>query len=240
MPFYGAGNMGEKCYRGIIFDLDGTLIRSSIDFMLMRERVMAVLKGQDLPPELLDPKGSMSYNVLIALGHLERRLDQQGLKDLLHNIEEASTEVEMMGVERTQAFPGVKEMLASLREDGYLLGLLTRGSRRYAERALEVAGLTGVFPVVVCRDDNDLREAKPNPVALVRTAGLMGLAPKECVFVGDHHIDQDCADGAGAFFVGVLSGSNDLERWSSKRPSLLLHSVADLPSALPACRGKIY
>jgi len=229
MPISEGGNMAEKCYRGVIFDLDGTLIRSTIDFM----------RGHDLPPELLDPKGSMSYNVLIALGHLERRLDQEGLNGLLRRIEEASTEVEMMGVERTQVFPGVPEMLASLKGEGYSLGLLTRGSRRYAERALQVAGLDDVFPVIACRDDHDLREAKPNPVALVRVAGRMGLEPKECVFVGDHHIDQDCADAAGAFFVGVLSGSNDLERWSAKRPSLLLRSVAELPSALPACKGKI-
>ncbi|OPY31755.1 MAG: 2-deoxyglucose-6-phosphatase [Methanomassiliicoccales archaeon PtaU1.Bin124] len=231
----------DKPYRGVIFDLDGTLVHSTIDFSLMREQVMAALKEMPIPPDLLEQKGAISNNVLKALTYLEGKVDHGKLTALLDRLENVSTQVELRDVERTTMISGVKEVLDHIQAKGYRIGLLTRGSREYAMRALRASGLNFPFQATVCRDDFDLREAKPNPIALVRTADLLGLDPSGCVFIGDHFIDQQCAEAAGSGFVGVLTGSNDWEKWSKRPPLVVLISVAELPGLLPQLDGhKVY
>ena len=48
--------MSRDRVKGIIFDLDGTLIRSSIDFPGMKRSMIAILEDHGIPRGLLSPK----------------------------------------------------------------------------------------------------------------------------------------------------------------------------------------
>lgn len=214
--------------RGVIFDFDGTLVNSTIDFVSMRKAVLAVIEPYDVPDGIIDQNASLARNMIAAWQHLSTVLDEEDLLEFERRIEHASCEIEMSSVEKTTEVPGATKALLALRAKGYRTSILTRGSRRYVEAALTVSGIPFERDLMVCHDDYSLVEAKPNPIALRRAANLIGLEPRDCVYVGDHWMDQDCADSAGMLFIGVLSGHNDRERWQGRNLKMMLDDITKL------------
>jgi HAD superfamily hydrolase (TIGR01549 family) len=217
---------------GLIFDLDGTLIRSRIDFVLMRQLMTELLQRYDLPPGTVDPKDTMTGSIIRAWSHLSAQSSEATTHQFAREVDQTWNQVEMVAVEGTTEVPGARSTLGRLRRAGYPLGILTRSSRRYTMAALESSGLDDLIDAMVCRDDHDMIEAKPNPIAMHRAAALIRVRTERCVYIGDHHMDLECAAAAGSAFIAVLSGSHDEERWRSYHPDVIINSVAELPSML--------
>lgn len=79
---------------------------------------------------------------------------------------------------------------------GTPLGLLTNSSSLYTSQKLELTGLAGVFAVVATRDT--LGFGKPDARAFQHACRLLGTAPAETLYVGDHlEIDAIAARDAG-------------------------------------------
>lgn len=228
---------GRSRPRGLIFDFDGTLVRSSIDFPAMREAILDVIDMYGLPDGIIDRKAPSSNNIIDAWNHLSTILDDDGMLDFEARIENASRKVEMLHVEETAEVPGTSTTLFELRSKGYRTGILTRGCRTYVEAALRASKIPFAPETIVCRDDHRLIDAKPNPIALKRAAGLIGLGVDECIYIGDHWMDHDCAVSARMPFIGVLSGHNDRERWKGKEMVFMIDDITELPALLIAQEG---
>ncbi|MDW5562606.1 MAG: HAD hydrolase-like protein [Methanomassiliicoccus sp.] len=218
--------------RGVVLDLDGTLVNTTVDFIIMKKRVTAELVDRGIPTSLLDPKRTTADHIERAADYLEAKGRGEEVGNLHRSLREIMNNTEMEHVSATTAVPGAGECLGRLREGGLKLGVLTRGSRGYALAALRHAGLDMHSEAIVCRDDFPEEEAKPNGKAMVRTAGLMSLRPAECILVGDHAMDLACARSVSASFVGVLSGSFRAEDWARSGCEVVIDSVASLPGLL--------
>lgn len=221
-----------RLVRGVVLDLDGTLVNTAVDFALMKQRAVSALISRGVPPSSLN----ISLTTADNLGRAVDFLNASGRKaeiDVVHRVlGEAMSRTELERVTETTAVDGVMECISQLRDAGLRIGLLTRGSRPYALAALHHAGLEIRFDAMVCRDDFPEQEAKPNGKAMVRIAGMMGLRPDECVLVGDHGMDLSCARSVSAGFVGVLSGSFKGEDWSRTGCEVVIDSVEVLPRLL--------
>jgi len=132
----------------------------------------------------------------------------------------------------TRPINGARETILELKDMGYEVGLLTRGSRRYATAAMQVAGLDGILEERLFRDDYPEREAKPNGIALRRIAERLDVRPEECLMVGDHLIDLKCARSANASFAGVLTGAFGDDDWRREGCPCVIDSVGEVPSLL--------
>lgn len=218
--------------RGVVFDLDGTLVNTAVDFALMKRRVFHSLVAHGIPRSMLDPGRTTADNLGRAADYLAAQGRGGEIKEVHRASGEAMNGTELERVAETTAVDGAGECLSHLRDAGLLIGLLTRGSRAYALAALHHAGLTTGFDAMVCRDDFPEDEAKPNGKAMVRIAGMMGLRPEECVLVGDHAMDLACARSVSASFVGVLSGSFESGDWSRDGCEVVIDSVGVLPELL--------
>ncbi len=214
---------------GIVFDLDGTLIESTIDFELMRDRVFRYLIDIGLG-YALERSDTIAKNMDRV--RPEIRTMNQDLEAIETRVEAICVEVEMMSVDRTKEVPGAGDALRTLRAMGYPLALLTRGSRHYATEALHASHLTGMLDAIICRDDHDVSEAKPHPEAMRRAAAALNLRPEQCVMVGDHLMDLECARSAGSMFVAVLSGHNGRKGWEDLGVERIIPSIAQLPGYL--------
>ena len=148
-----------------------------------------------------------------------RWIVENGMEDELHTmglrIEERSASIEMERVADARAFPGTRVMLLELRSKGYKVGLLTRGSRVYVEKALENAGISDVFDHMVTRSDYPQGESKPNPIAMEHLAEGLGVSCSEILFVGDEPVDWKVAHDAGSGFIGVETGLMKRENWTA-------------------------
>jgi phosphoglycolate phosphatase len=154
------------------------------------------------------------------------------LKTVETRVETICVEVEMMSVDYTKEVPGAGDALRTLRVMGNPLALLTRGSRNYTTRALRASHLTGLLDTIICRDDHAISEAKPHPEAMRRAAAALNLRPEQCILIGDHLMDLECALSAGSMFVAVLSGHNGRKGWEDLGVERIIPSIAQLPRYL--------
>ncbi len=214
---------------GIVFDLDGTLIESTIDFGLMRDRVFRYLIDIGLG-YVLERTDTIAKNLDRVRPEIRAmNLDPMAVET---RVEAICVEVEMMSVDFTKEVPGASDALRTLRVMGNPLALLTRGSRHYATQALRASHLTGLLDAIICRDDHDVSEAKPHPEAMRRAAAALDLRPEQCVLIGDHLMDLECALSAGSMFVAVLSGHNGRKGWEDLGVERIIPSIAQLPRYL--------
>lgn len=147
--------------RGVIFDLDGTLIDSRLDFDAMR-REMGFPAGQP---------------ILEGIDALPAGARREQCRKILH-------EHERRGAESATLIRGARELLAEL--DAYNLpqAILTRNSRKMTALALRRLQLE--FSQVLTRED---AAPKPDPAGLLHICRTWGYTREEVVFVGDFHFD---------------------------------------------------
>jgi phosphoglycolate phosphatase len=221
-----------KRVRGVVLDLDGTLVNTTVDFGLMKQRVATELVSLGIPSSLLDGGRTTAENLDRSVGYLSSHGREGEIGMVRLRLGEVMNRTELERVSGTTAVSGAVECLDRLRARGLRTGLLTRGSRAYALAALRYSGLDMNFDAVVCRDDFPEEEAKPNGKAMTRIVSMMGLRAEECILVGDHAMDLHCARSVSSGFVGVLSGSFGSEDWSRSGCETVIESVALLPQLL--------
>jgi phosphoglycolate phosphatase len=225
-------NVDLNFIKGLIFDLDGTLIHSTIDFLQMRQRTFARMIETGIPELCLDRTETISTNLRTSYRYLVERGETETARSLCSDAGKIMKEIEMFRVSETKAVEGARGAIEQLIGEGYSVAVLTRGSRRYTESALTVAGLADLFICLVCRDDHPDEEAKPNPISMIRAAGIIGVPPESCLMVGDHVMDLECARSAGSVFIGVLSGAMDRSAWMELEGVVLVPDVSYLPDLL--------
>ncbi len=155
--------------RGIIFDLDGTLIDSQLDFAAIRCDLG--LEDGELILEAMDamPDGSRKDESLAILQQHELR-----------------------GAECAKLMPGVANFLSELKRRSVLVAVLTRNSAETTELSLQRLGLE--FSQVLTRDDVP---AKPDPTGALRICETWQFAPDEVLLIGDFLFDLQAGRNAG-------------------------------------------
>lgn len=116
---------------------------------------------------------------------------------------------------------------------GFPIGLLTNSASRYTEQKLEMTGLTGVFAVVATRDT--LGYGKPDPRAFHHACRLLGSAPAETLYVGDHlEIDAIAARDAGLAAVWLLRDTSESQGMARARERgiRVVSSLSQVPDLL--------
>jgi pyrophosphatase PpaX len=109
--------------------------------------------------------------------------------------------------ERVRAFPGVIEMLASLRDEGIATGVVTSKARLRFEADARRIGVRELVDVAVCQEDSPTH--KPHPAPVVHALGALGVAPGHAVLAGDTPVDVVAGVAAGVTCVGVRWGASD-------------------------------
>ncbi len=208
--------------KAVGFDLDGTFLKTHVDYSRLNMADRMVLESHGLP---FDEIYSREY-IKRPRYPIRQWLESHGRGDefpsISREIDEAFTQVEIEYVDEAVPYPGSRECLSELRGMGIRTGLLTRGSLRYAELALAITGTRDGFDAVMGRDHSSYDNAKPSPVAMRELAELLGVDPGEILYVGDNVTDYMSAHDAGAMFAGVLTGRGDRDMWRETDPDIIV------------------
>ncbi len=216
-------------YKAVVFDMDGTLLDTRIDYRRLTKLVYAEMRAIGVPEAVLDESGSTKFNIESGVRYLISRGQKEELYAIEGRINGRAKELEMENADEARPIMGALELMALLKDSGYGLGVLTRGSREYAEYVLERSGAMPYLDVLVCRDDHHESEAKPSPRAMEHVAAGLGVSTGDILYVGDHSYDLLCARDAGSGFVAVLTGTYDREDWGRTGEDIpVLDSVADI------------
>jgi 2-phosphoglycolate phosphatase len=187
-------------FRGVLFDLDGTLIDSAPDLANAANRLRADHGLEPLPLALLRPMvGSGARGMVgIAFGVAPGEPRFEPLRDAFLAHYEAGL------LQSTQPFEGVEQMLAALEAAGIPWGIVTNKATRFTTPIVAGLGLAQRAAVVVCGDTT--AHSKPHPEPLWHAARVMGLAPESVVYVGDDLRDAQAARAAGMAMVAATWG----------------------------------
>ncbi len=81
-------------------------------------------------------------------------------------------------------FPFLVEMLDVLKQQGYLLGIVTNGRGQFQTRSIAGLGIRDYFDVILISEVEQVR--KPQPEIFKRAMNRLGVSAQDSVFVGDH------------------------------------------------------
>lgn len=85
-------------------------------------------------------------------------------------------------------FPNSEKLLKELRSRGYITGVITNGPSILQNHKMDTSGLRPYCDIVVV--SGDIGVHKPDPALFTYTAEKLGLPPEECIYVGDHPIND--------------------------------------------------
>lgn len=192
----------RKRVRGVLFDLDGTLLDTAWDMgaalnALLGEHGMPALSHAAMRPHV--SKGSRA---LVTLGFGAAAPAEQAPR-----IQRFLTLYRQRLAVDTRPFAEVPDLLHGLEARGVRWGIVTNKPTWLTEPLLQALGLAARAGVVVCGDT--LAERKPSPVPLLHATGKLGLLASECLFVGDAECDVLAARAAGMPVLGARYGYFD-------------------------------
>ena len=121
-------------------------------------------------------------------------------------------------------------MLATLRDQGLALGVVTSKSRIRLDRDLDQNDIGALFEVTVCGDE--VPAAKPDPAPIFAAIELLGTEPGRVVFVGDGANDVHAAHAAGTCAVGAGYGFHP-EACRAAEPEHWIEAPLELPPLDP-------
>lgn len=108
-------------------------------------------------------------------------------------------------VENTELYAGVKDVLQKLHEKGYRTAIVTTKFHYRIEQILEKFDAVELIDFIVGAED--VKIEKPNPEGLLWTIKQMGLQADEVLYVGDSLVDAKTAQNAKVDFAAVLTGT---------------------------------
>jgi HAD superfamily hydrolase (TIGR01509 family) len=198
--------------RGLIVDLDGTLVDSNPVHVEAWRRAFAEL-GYAVPADELAKLMGMGGDKLVTAAGGEEAESRHGDELRAGHARHFATVAAETGL---LVIPGAVELLRDARRMGMRVALATSSKRDHLETTFAACGHDFGADVdeLVTADDAD--ESKPEPDLTHAAADRLGLAPGDCALVGDTPYDGESAGRAGACFWGVQSGGFEAaELWAA-------------------------
>ncbi|MFD2673077.1 HAD family hydrolase [Marinicrinis sediminis] len=181
--------------KGIIFDMDNTLLRSRIDFEAMKMETYAFLVRHHRLPASLD-LGMHTTSTLIAMAMEKEAMDDQ----LLQQLWEIPMKYEVAGMKEAELEPGIRDILIALKQRKIPLVVVTNNSIVAAKKALERNDIFTYFDNVIGRET--VQALKPAPDAFLHVLNLYpDTQPDDWLSVGDAWIDGRASIDAGIPFL---------------------------------------
>ncbi len=194
--------------KAIFFDLDGTLLNTIED---IGDSMNRVLENHGYPTHEVSRYKTfvgdgMPTLVRRALPE-EKNLREEEVQAL---IGEMKTIFADNWQNKSELYPGIKEVLSTLDEEGYLLGILSNKPHDFTLTTYEYFFNAWDFKVIQGYDP-DHYPLKPDPEALLSLINKWNLKKEEVLYIGDSDVDMQVATNAGVKSVGVSWGFRGAE-----------------------------
>ncbi|WP_017415985.1 pyrophosphatase PpaX [Clostridium tunisiense] len=203
--------------KGILFDLDGTLINTNMLIInsfkyVFKENLDLIVEDNEIVQYFGEP-----------LAYTMAKYTKDRIEELVQKYVEYSLSIHD---EYTESFKGVEEGLIILREKGYKLAIVTSKRRTTALRGLRLFDLEKYFEVIVSPEDTEKHKPEGEPV--LKACELLNLKPEEVVMVGDSHNDILCGKNAGSKTCLVKYTALPLEKLLEHKPDYVIDSVEEI------------
>ena len=187
-------------YKGIFFDLDGTLADTAPDLVAATNQLLSARNLPLKPYEQLRPCASAGARGLIggAFGIDTKHPDFIPLRDeFFANYEKAL-------FVHSKLFEGMEHLLNQLESAQLPWGIVTNKSERFTNPLIELMGLSQRSASTVSGDTTP--HSKPHPEPILHAARIANLDPNKSLYVGDDIRDVIAGKAAGMKTVAAAYG----------------------------------
>jgi 2-hydroxy-3-keto-5-methylthiopentenyl-1-phosphate phosphatase len=208
----------KKQIRGIIFDLDGTLIESYEAIYLGLKECLQRFEKEIFP--YADLKKYLKPDLETTLSQFFSR------EDILKVIPIMRKKYEELYLDKTRFLDGAQEVLKALHSAGVLLGIASNKFGRFSRGAILHLGVSDYFKSVI--GAGDVPRNKPFPDMIHIALNEMDLHPREAIFVGDTLTDIEAGKQAGVDVYALPTGFQSKKELSRGKPRRLLRNLKEL------------
>jgi N-acetyl-D-muramate 6-phosphate phosphatase len=183
--------------RGVLFDLDGTLLDTAPDMHAALDRLLLEQGRAPLPFSAVRNHVSHGSRALVRLGFPD--IDETRHEPLKQRFLEIYAENLCIA---TALFPGLGELLDELERQGLRAGVVTNKPAWLTDPLLDALGLRPRLATVISGDT--LPQRKPSPEPMWLAAKQAAAEPAELVYIGD--AERDIAAGRAAGMRTLVAG----------------------------------
>lgn len=198
--------------KGVLFDLDGTLIDTIVDLGRTVDKIM-------LHYGIVSDYTYDDYRYMVGNGAkmlVKRALGDKGVDvdGEMDNIYKMFTELySTMLFDNAKLYDGIDELIKYLKKEGYLIAVVTNKPEVNAKQIIDHFFAPDTF--VCVSGQREGVPVKPDPAQVVYALEKMGITKDEAVFVGDSNTDIETAKNSGIVSIGVdwgFRGHEELEK----------------------------
>ncbi|MDO9104228.1 MAG: HAD-IA family hydrolase [Methylovulum sp.] len=197
----------------VLFDLDGTLVDTAPDLLACLDKALNHHGYAAALPETVKPLISYGAAAMIKknLADSASAACQAEILDTMldyyqHNIAEHSV-----------FFDGIPEILTSIEAQGLKWGVVTNKRQRFTEPLMAALKLTDRAACIISGDTTS--NPKPHVAPMLAACHQAGVAPQQCVYIGDANHDITAGNNAQmktlVALYGYLKPTDTPETWGA-------------------------
>lgn len=214
--------------RAVLFDLDGTLVDSLDD---LTDAVNHIREAFFHPPLTADA-------VRMKIGKGARNLVQQALPDVAESGIDRALDMFLQFnrlhiADKSRLYPGILETLHELAARDIKMAVISNKNEDLSALILQALGIHDLFESI-CGGDT-YPESKPSPLPLLKVMEKLGIAPHECVMVGDSINDIEAGHRAGVASMACSWGYGSEEELTGA--DIFAHTPQELLTVITAGFG---
>ena len=211
--------------RYLLLDFDGPIcsIYAGLPAPKVADQLKALFPGE-LPDEIAatpDPIEVFCYSATVS-------------DEMAARVEAEMTDLEVAAAAIAEPTPYVHEVIASARESGRIIAVVSNNSARAVDAYLDRHGLSDVFGLIAARTSADPALLKPHPHLIDEAVRRLDAAPAAAVLVGDSYTDIEAAERAGVASIGYANQPGKREHMTRLQAGAVITSMADLALSLRA------
>ncbi|MDO4615125.1 MAG: HAD hydrolase-like protein [Lachnospiraceae bacterium] len=211
----------------VLFDLDGTLTDSGLGITRCVQHALREVYGMEIT-ELHDLDcfvgPPLKEQFLAFAGGTEEQAEQA--------VAVYRSRYKDTGIFENEVYPGIPELLRSLKEAHMTLALSSSKPTVFCKRILSYFGLDSYFTVILGSELDGRRTKKSEVVAEVLHSLGMEERRSEAVLIGDRNYDVEGARAAGIDCLAVSYGYGSRSELEAVWPACICDNVRELQNVL--------
>jgi len=207
--------------KGIIFDLDGTLLNTVDD---IKNSLNFVLKQNNFPNRTYEEvKKSLGYGSLsLVKDSVPLNTDEETINKVYNEYVDYYTK---NNNNLTKPYDDIMTLLKLLKANKYILAIT---SNKMQEAVTELNKDTFLGLIDVAIGERKTLKLKPDPEMLILALNELGLSNNEVLYVGDTEVDLLTASNANIKSVAVTWGFRTKKELLTHSPNYLIDNPLDL------------
>lgn len=214
-------------WQAVLFDLDGTLLDTALDFISIAQQMRLEHGLSEMPNQRIREVISGGAAAIVETA-LEISPQDSAFENLRQDFLKRYTS---QCAVHTSLFAGMKNVLTRLEQAQIPWGIATNKPVRFAEPILQQLDLAARCAVLMCPEH--VEHSKPAPDMLIKACKLLQVQPNKVLYIGDDLRDIQAAEAAGMYSVaaryGYIHPQDNPDNWGA---NAVINQPQDLLSLL--------